>query len=307
MAAKRIERAAIIGRGAVGLLFGDIIYRHLGPGSVVFAMDDERFKRHSGETPTVNGEPLAVPTIPMSEAEPVDLIILAVKATGLDAAIDSMAPLVGPGTAIASLVNGITSEERIAARYGWERTILGICQGMDAVYLDGALSYSHAGEIRFGAAEGTAEGLVEAVADFYERAGIAHVVEPDARRRMWVKLMLNCGINQTCMAYGGTYGSASTPGSEEERSFIAAMREVLAVGRAEGVDLSETDLSEMAALVATLDPTGMPSMAQDRLARRRTEVDEFAGVICRRAERHGILVPQNRWLGERIREIEASW
>ena len=54
----------------------------------------------------------------------------------------------GPNTLIASLCNGITSEQKIAERFGWEHTVLGICQGMDAVFLNGALTFTNAGEIR---------------------------------------------------------------------------------------------------------------------------------------------------------------
>ncbi len=302
----RIEKAAIIGKGAVGLLYGDMIAHNIGSQAVQFAMDDERFARHAGEVVRINGEPCTIETIPMSKAQPVDLVILACKAGGLQTAIDTMEPLVGPTTCIASLINGITSEERVAARFGWDHLVLGICQGMDAVFLDGELTYTHTGEIRFGAAPQTAPGVVEAIDDFYTRAGIAHVVEADPLRRMWVKLMLNVGINQTCMAYGGTYGSASTPG-EQQRCFIAAMREALAVGRAEGIDITEDDLAHMASLVASLDPSGMPSMAQDRINKRRTEVEEFAGTIRRLARKHGILVPHNDWLYQRIRDIEESW
>lgn len=302
-----IEKAAIIGKGAVGLMYGSLIAANIGADAVEFAMDDARFERHAGEEPLINGATCRIATIPMSAGEPVDLIILACKATGLDDAIASMAPLVGPRTCIASLINGITSERRIAARYGWERTVVGIAQGMDAVFLDGRVTFTHTGEIRFGAARGTLPGVCDAIAAFYRRAGIAYVVESDIWHRMWVKLMLNCGINQTCMVYGGTYGSASALGSEQNRSFVAAMREVLAVGRAEGIDLTESDLSSMAELIASLDPQGMPSMAQDRINRKPTEVDEFSGTICRLADVHSILVPQNRWLRERIREIEADW
>ena len=59
--------------------------------------------------------------------------------------------------------------------------------------------------------------------------------------------------------------------------------------------------------VDRIDPTGMPSMAQDRITRRKTEVEEFAGTICRLAAKHDIQVPQNEWLYQRIREIESSW
>ena len=223
-----IRKAAIIGKGAVGLLYGTLIAQNIGPDAVEFVMDDERFARHAGEMVTVNGEPCGIATIPASEASPVDLVILTVKATGLAGAIDSMERLVGPETRIASLLNGITSEERVAARYGWECTVLSVAQGMDAVFIGGALTFTHTGEIRFGAAEGTAPGVVDDIANFYARAGIAHTVEADIRHRMWTKLMLNVGINQTCMAYGGTYGSASEEGSEQNRCFIAAMREALA-------------------------------------------------------------------------------
>ena len=302
-----IERVAILGRGAVGMLYGSIAERNLGPGVVEFVMDDERFARHAGETPLVNGEPLRVPTVPASEAEPVDLVILAIKAPGMAAALKTMERLVGPRTAIASLVNGVTSEERVAERFGWGRTVLSVAQGMDAVFIGGEMTYAHPGEVRFGAAPGTGPGVVDEVADLYERAGIPHVVEADIRRRMWVKLMLNVGINQTCMVFGGTYGTASAPGGEQQRCFVAAMREALAVARAEGVDVTEEDLAQMAALVASLDPDGMPSMAQDRINERPTEVEEFAGTVIRLAEGHGILVPTNRWLYQRIRELEAGF
>ncbi len=98
------------------------------------------------------------------------------------------------------------------------------------------------------------------------------------------------------MAYGGTYGSATEPGSEQRRCFVSAMRETLAVANAEGIELTEADLTQMVHLIEGIDPAGMPSMAEDRIARRKTEVDEFAGTICRLAAKHDIQVPQNDWL-----------
>lgn len=109
------------------------------------------------------------------------------------------------------------------------------------------------------------------------------------------------------MVYGSTYGSVTERGSEQRRSLVAAMREARVVANAEGIAIAEADLSQMVELLETLDPAGMPSMAQDRIARRKTEVEEFSGTICRLAAEHGIEVPQNEWLYQRIREIEASW
>ena len=303
----QIDKVAFIGKGGVGLLYGSMIARALGADAVEYVMDDARFERHASDQLKINGEPCRLRSVRASEATPADLVILTVKTTGLDQAIDTMEAVVGSKTRIASLCNGITSEQKIAARFGWTHTVLGICQGMDAVFLDGELTYGKSGEIRFGAAPETDPAVVADIADLYRRAGIAHVVEPDIQHRMWAKLMMNVGINQTCMAYGGTYGSATERGSEQRRSLIAAMREARVVANAEGIDLTEADLSQMVGILEGLDPAGMPSMAQDCIARRKTEVEEFSGTICRLAAAHGIEVPQNEWLHRRIREIEASW
>lgn len=322
-----IRSVAIVGKGALGLLYGSIIaksFRHSlkvqgasafdrgadnaqGDIRVEYVMDDARYARHKDEVVTVNGAPCTIATIPQSMATPVDLVMLAVKATGLDDALDTLECLVGPNTRIVSLLNGITSEERIAQRFGWKRTVISVAQGMDAVFIDGKLTFSRAGEIRFGAGPGTDQSEVLDIAGFYEQVGIKHVVEADIRHRLWTKLLLNVGVNQTCMAYGGNYGSASEPGSEQNRCFIAAMRETLAVAQAEGVAVTEADLTQMAQLAASLDPAGLPSMAQDRINKKQTEVDEFAGVVIRLADKHGILVPQNRWLYARIKDIEAHY
>ena len=247
----QINKVAFIGKGGVGLLYGSMIARALGDDAVEFVMDDARFQRHAADQLKINGEPCGLRSVRASEAGPADLVILAVKTTGLNQALDTMRAVVGPDTRIASLCNGITSEQKIAACFGWKRTVLGICQGMDAVFLNSELTYGKSGEIRFGA--------------------------------------------------------APEPGGEQRRSLVAAMREALAVANAEGIALTEADLSQMVRLIEGLDPAGMPSMAQDRINRRKTEVEEFSGTICRLAARHDIQVPQNEWLYTRICEIEAGW
>ena len=303
----QINKVAFIGKGGIGLLYGNMIARALGNDAVEYVMDDARFERHAGDALAVNGKPCALKSVRASEVTPADLVILTVKTTGLDMALKTMERVVGPNTLIASLCNGITSEQKIAERFGWEHTVLGICQGMDAVFLNGELTFTNTGEIRFGAAVGTDPATVTAIDELYTRCGIAHTVEADIEHRMWAKLMLNDGINQTCMAYGGTYGSATKQGSEQRRCFVSAMRETLAVANVEGIELTEADLTQMVRLIEGLDPAGMPSMAQDRVARRKTEVEEFAGTICRLAAKHDIQTPQNEWLYQRIRDIEASW
>lgn len=165
----RINKVAFIGKGGVGLLYGSMIARVLGDDAVEFVMDDARYERHAADQLRINGEPCSLRSVSASEATPADLVILTIKTTGLNQALDTMEAVVGPETRIASLCNGITSEQKIAERFGWQRTVLGICQGMDAVFLNNELTYDKPGEIRFGASPDTDPAVVADIADLYSR------------------------------------------------------------------------------------------------------------------------------------------
>ena len=88
---------------------------------------------------------------------------------------------------------------------------------------------------------------------------------------------------------------------------IAAMDEARKVGACQGVLVTQKDRAEYLAVMDALHPDGIPSMRQDGLARRRTEVDLFAGAVLELAARYGMQVPVNRMLYEKIKAMETSW
>ena len=299
-----MKKVSIIGMGALGLLYGSMIRKNCGSDCVEFLMDEERYGKYSTRQFNCNGEPVDFRLTKVSEAVPADLLIVAVKATGLEAAIRDMKNAVGKDTVIISVMNGITSEEMIGEVYGSRNLIYCVAQGMDAMKFGDSLSYTRTGELRIGiTASGNPEAL-RAVEEFFGRAGIAYTEEDDIIRRLWGKFMLNVGINQTCMVYGTTYGGALTKGTPANRTLIEAMREVIAIANAEGIDLSEADLKQYINIIGTLSRDGMPSMAQDRINKRPSEVESFAGTVIRYAARHGIHVPENEFLYQKVMEIE---
>ena len=131
-------------------------------------------------------------------------------------------------------------------------------------------------------------------------------VDPDILHRLWSKFMLNVGVNQVVMVYEGNYGTIQRPGPARDR-MIAAMREVIPLSRLEGVPVTEDDLAFYVDLMDTLSPEGMPSMRQDGLAHRKSEVELFAGTVCRLAHRHGLAVPVNEALYRTVKEMEARY
>lgn len=88
----------------------------------------------------------------------------------------------------------------------------------------------------------------------------------------------------------------------------AAMQEVIRLANLEGVPLPpDNDVQFIDAMMPTFNPEGMPSMRQDVLAKRPTEVEEFAGVVRQRAKKYGMPTPANDFFYTRIREIEAGY
>ena len=87
----------------------------------------------------------------------------------------------------------------------------------------------------------------------------------------------------------------------------SALREVIKIAEKENVSVTEEDLKNYVALVDTLDPDGMPSMRQDGLTHRYSEVELFAGTVVKKAEKYNLEVPVNRELYEKVKKLEERY
>ena len=304
---KQIEKVHIIGLGALGMLYGSLIENKLGRGHVSFVMDTDRYERHKNENYKMNGTPVSFCKIKAEAATPCDLLIVAVKYTDLDAALKTMETSVGDDTLIISVMNGISTEEIIGERFGKERVIHTIAQGMDAMHFGTELLFSRSGQLHIGITDPSMQDQLDRVTEFFQRAELAHVVESDIIYRMWSKFMVNVGINQTCMIYNADYGRVLTDGTVEYMTLVSAMREVILLANAERVSVTEQDLKDYLALMRSFNPKATPSMGQDRINRRHSEVELFAGTVIRMAKKHSIPVPANEYIYRRVHEIEGDY
>lgn len=290
---KVIKTTAVYGLGALGMLFGRELQRTYGPENVKFVMDSARYARHKSDCYSVNDEPFAFALCDAADVKgPSDLVIVAVKGPDLPEAVEQIAPSVGPESIILSLMNGITSEDILAQKYGRARILDSIAVGMDAMRDGTQLHYTQMGKIQIGSRFGDQQEEVHKVAEYFDRAGVPYEIRDDIRRAMWWKFLLNVGVNQVCTVYGTDYEHISTPGPicEEMKE---AMREVARLAEREGITLTEDDIESCIALERTLKPDGYPSMRQDALAGRQTEVDLFGGTVTRLGAKYSIPTPVN--------------
>lgn len=303
---QKIRKTAIVGMGALGLLYGQQIQSALGKDAVTFVMDEERLLRHKEDVYRINGEEVKFNMTSVSCARPVDLVIVATKSTGLESALDVMAPLVGEDTVIISVLNGISSETVIAERFGAKRVLGCVAIGMDAMRDGSTLQYTQKGRLQVGTMVPGQQEMLERVVDFFEEIGQAYEVKENIVQAMWSKFLLNVGVNQACMVYETTYAGVLEEGEIRE-NMIAAMREVLLIAEADGVDIGEANLQQALHIISGLKPDGYPSMRQDAVAHRASEVDLFAGTVMAIAAKHGLQVPMNAYFYERVKEMERRY
>ncbi len=143
-----IHTVSLVGLGALGILFGHKLAGCPDCRLRVIA-DEDRAARYRAEGVMCNGETCEFDYVSPAEKQPADLVIFAVKSTQLESAIRDAAGQVGPDTVLISLLNGISSEQRLEEIWPGQ-VVYAVAQGMDATRSGRSLVYSQPGEICFG-------------------------------------------------------------------------------------------------------------------------------------------------------------
>ena len=298
---KKIETIDIVGLGALGVMYADFFTKKLGKERVRVLADADRITRYREDAITFNGQVCDFNYLDAAkESRPAELILFAVKYGALETAMEEVAHLVGKDTILISVLNGIRSEDDLGRKFGAEKVVHCIAQKMDAMKEIHTATCKNKGELALGVLNGGKEENLAAVKAFFDETGFTYSCPKDMRHTMWAKLLCNVGVNQTVSLYAGTYRTVQEEGEAREM-MKAAMQETILVANAEGVGLSEKDLTDWVAIIDGLNPDGEPSMRQDSKAGRKTEVVLFAGTICELGKKHGIATPMNDNFLEKIK------
>ena len=176
---------AIIGMGALGLLYADLLEGDP-TASVGFIVDADRRRAYRDQPVSVNGRPRSFHLLDVQRADaPADLVVFAVKATALDRAIGDADAYIGPDTILLSLLNGITSERILAERFGARSLVYCVAQGMDAVRRGRALRYSRRGVLCVGLPGGARSVALDALCAQFDRSGVPYQTVDEILHRLW--------------------------------------------------------------------------------------------------------------------------
>ena len=308
--AKAITDVALIGLGAVGAAYLTSVADNFPECRIRVIAAGERAARLRAGGIIYNGRRYMFDVAEPQDGTPAGLLFVSVKNGQLSEAVGQAAAFVGPDTVIISPLNGVTSERKLAERFGAENVVYSYAIKLDATRRGAETVCGNEGWIVFGDERNEPGRLSEnvlAVEEFFKRSHIEYEIPEDMIKSLWKKFMMNCGLNQTSAVLGFSYGLMQR--SQEARSLMrSAMEEAAAAARAAaGVELGEAEIGEIFRTMDMLSPNGKTSMLQDVDARRVTEVDAFAETVASIAREHGFAEPVNELYLRLIRAREESF
>ncbi|HET7343278.1 MAG TPA: 2-dehydropantoate 2-reductase [Methylomirabilota bacterium] len=311
-------RIGIVGAGAIGCVVGGLLAR---AGHDVTLMDQwpehvETLKRQGVRLSGTCGEHvIPVSALHLHEVQrvttPFDAIFVAVKSYDTEwATALGVQYLARSHGVVVDFQNGV-NDERVAAVAGRARTLGCVILIAAGMYEPGHAVRTDRGSAGFkiGELDGRDTPRARALAEVMSAVAPTAVTTNLGGER-WSKLALNCMANPIAGLSGlGTAEVRVEPGPRRLAVFLGA--EVVAVGRARGIEVEpiwgitaqrfldaaagtglaavEADISRDAGSRAG----GRPSLLQDVMRGRRTEIDYLNGYVVAEARTAGVAVPLN--------------
>lgn len=293
-------RVAIMGAGGVGGYYGARLAR---------AGHDVHFVARGAHAAAMRGRGLLVRSdagdvrldrvdvveIP-KEIGSADLVVVAVKLWDTGDAARAIAPLVGAGTTVISLQNGVEKDDEIAAVVGRDCLVGGLTYIIARIAEPGVIVHSGTlHRVIVGELEGGSSERADRIASAFSEAGTDAAASPEIRREIWQKFSFLASTSAVTAVTRLPMGTVrSNPAT---RALLRdAIAEAVAVARAEGVGIAEEFIDAQLRFVDSLPASGRASMANDLLRGGRLELEWLSGAVVRRGERAGVPTPIHRAL-----------
>jgi 2-dehydropantoate 2-reductase len=301
-------RVAVLGCGAIGSLYAAHLARV--PGVEVWAVDP--WQEHVGAIRDkglrVTGlEEFVAEVHAVTDAAELPACRLGIVATKAGHTGDAVAAALGAlrDASVASVQNGVGNEEAVAAHV--PRVVRGTIVTAGAVVAPGTVRYDAPGDTWLGPFEPSPApaGEIELLARLLSEGGLRTAALADARGPQWTKVVFNAATSPLAALTGLTVGQVCTdPALLREVERLVA--EARAVCDAAGIALTRDPLEAVQEAVEEAF-WHKPSMLQDVLARRRTEVDVLNGGIAAEGRRVGVPTPGHDAMTALVHGLESSW
>jgi 2-dehydropantoate 2-reductase len=304
-----VMKIAVMGSGGVGGYFGARLAA--GGADVHFVARGAHLEAMRTHGLAIEGgpSPLQLPDV-QATSDPAsigtaDFVLIAVKLWDTAKAIEQVKPIVGPQTTVISFQNGVLKDKYLGDAFGAARVMGGV--GYIASTIDRPGVIRQTGPLQrllFGELDGTTSERGERLLEACLEGGIAAQLSPDIRREIWQKFVFLVGLSGTTTTIRQPMGPIRE--NEQTRAFLLdVMREVVAVARAQGVDLPADYAEQRLALADEVAYDMTSSMYHDLARGNPLEVRWLSGGVVELGKAAGVPTPLNRAIAD-ILALHAS-
>jgi len=288
-------RIAVVGAGGVGGGFGAALAKagadvtFIARGAHLAAMKREGLKVGGGR-----GETHLVPTHATdnpAEIGPVDIVLFCVKLWDVESAGQLIKPLIGPGTAVIPLQNGIDAAERLIPILGREAVMGGVAQISASITAPGViLQVGTFMRMIFGEFDGEISKRAQDFLALCLKAGFEATLSEQILTELWMKFIL-LAANASITAATRLPLGRLRDDPDLRAIFLAAWQEAIAVGRARGVTLPADAIEKLLGFIGHAPPAMKASMALDLERGNRLELPWLGGKVVELGRELGVPTP----------------
>ncbi len=243
-------------------------------------------------------------TAHLNELRHQEVALLAVKSYDTSTISQRIRPYLSGETALVTLQNGLGNIEAIERELpGFH--LIGGSTTMGATALgDGHVYWAADGETVVGDTQRPPSAYTKMLASVLTSSGIPTRSTSNLRQVLWMKVLINAGINPVTALLNITNGELIR-NSEARMIALEAVYEGLRVAQAEGIRFRSDPVREMFE-IALRTAKNRSSMLQDMVNKRRTEIDAINGALVQIGRKHSLPTPVNAALWESVRRLESS-
>ncbi len=226
---------------------------------------------------------------------PVDVVLFTVKMYDVDAAAATLAPLLGPDTAVITLQNGVEAVDMVARHIPQPHVVGGVAYIVAAIAEPGTIRHTALDVLIFGEMDGRRSPRLERFAEAGARAGFQARLSDKIQIDLWGK------FTRLSVFSGMTAATRSPLGVIRQDPDLtammrAALQESVQVARASGVALPDQYMKEILAMVGDMPPESKSSMLEDLEHGRPLELPWLNAAIVRLGREAGVPTPTHQFI-----------
>lgn len=235
-----------------------------------------------------------------------DLVMIAVKLWGSEAAIEAVRPLIGPATAVVSFQNGVGAIDALIKALGKGPVLGGVAHIATTIGAPGVIKHTGTmAKLTIGEPAGGISPRVAAIAEAAKKAGIDVVASEDIEKAIWDKFVFLASFSGVTALTRLSKGPIMAD-PDMRRMFADAIAEVCAVARAKGIRMAPDHEAKAVAFCDGLPAEMKASMLHDLEQGNRLEVEFLSGAVARLGAELGVATPVHRTIYAALKSYAAG-